>query len=142
MTTGHVRQRGGSWEVRLSAGTHPSTGRRRVLTRTVRGSRAAAELILWQLQVLDAEERGLDPPAGPREVEPAGPREVEPPGRTRWPLAPLLDAAPGLTLAQLERAGGLAAGTGRRWAAHGLTDEAADRVTIGLGLHPAMVWDW
>ena len=39
-----MRQRAsGSWELRVSAGTDPETGRRRYRTKTVRGTRAEAE---------------------------------------------------------------------------------------------------
>jgi hypothetical protein len=42
--TGHIRQRTqGSWEVRYSLGTNPTTGKRRVATATVRGTRKEAE---------------------------------------------------------------------------------------------------
>ena len=42
--SGSIRQRGrNSWELRVYAGTDPETGRRRWLTRTVRGSRTHAQ---------------------------------------------------------------------------------------------------
>jgi integrase len=42
--SGHVRERSpGSWEVRYSLGTDPKTGKRRIATKTVRGTRKVAE---------------------------------------------------------------------------------------------------
>src|SRR6266536_6218544 len=42
--TGHIRRRStGSWELRYSLGADPATGKRRVVTTTVRGDRKAAE---------------------------------------------------------------------------------------------------
>ena len=49
MARGHIRARGDAWELRVSAGTDPITGRRRVVTRTVRGSRPQAEKALTRL---------------------------------------------------------------------------------------------
>jgi integrase len=47
---GSLRQRGsGSFELRVYAGTEPETGRRRWMTRTVRGTRAEAERELREL---------------------------------------------------------------------------------------------
>lgn len=47
---GHVRERSqGSWELRYSLGTDPATGKRRMATATVRGSRRAAEQELRRL---------------------------------------------------------------------------------------------
>jgi integrase len=49
---GSIRQRGrGSFELRVYAGTDPDTGKRRWVTRTVRGSRADA---LRELKALAA----------------------------------------------------------------------------------------
>lgn len=45
MASGHVTKRGSSWRVVVDAGTDPVTGRRRQLTRTVRGSRREAEAV-------------------------------------------------------------------------------------------------
>jgi integrase len=50
---GSLRQRGrNSWELRVYAGTDPETGRRRWLTRTVRGSRTQAQRELVSLAAL------------------------------------------------------------------------------------------
>jgi integrase len=56
--TGHIRQRTqGSWEVRYSLGIHPATGKRRVATATVRGTRKEAERELRRLlRTLDTNE--------------------------------------------------------------------------------------
>jgi hypothetical protein len=49
-STGHIRQRSkGSWELRYSRGTDPATGKRLVVTTTVRGDRKAAERELRRL---------------------------------------------------------------------------------------------
>lgn len=45
MASGHVTKRGEAWRVVVDAGTDPVTGRRRQLTRTVRGSRREAESV-------------------------------------------------------------------------------------------------
>ncbi len=48
--TGHIRQRSPeSWEIRYSLGTNPTTGKRRTVTTTVRGSRKDAERELRRL---------------------------------------------------------------------------------------------
>jgi Phage integrase, N-terminal SAM-like domain len=48
--TGHIRQRSpDSWEIRYSLGTEPATGKRRIATTTVRGSRKDAEKELRRL---------------------------------------------------------------------------------------------
>jgi integrase len=48
--TGHIRQRSkDSWELRYSRGTNPATGKRLVVTTTVRGDRKAAERELRRL---------------------------------------------------------------------------------------------
>jgi hypothetical protein len=50
--TGHIRQRSpGSWELRHSPGTDAPTGKRRILTTTVRGDRKAAERELRRLNM-------------------------------------------------------------------------------------------
>jgi hypothetical protein len=42
-TTGHIRERSpGSWELRYSLGTDLATGKRRIATTTVRGTRKDA----------------------------------------------------------------------------------------------------
>ena len=48
--TGHIRERSpGAWELRYSLGTDPATGKRRMATTTVKGSRRAAEKELRRL---------------------------------------------------------------------------------------------
>ncbi|MPZ16186.1 MAG: hypothetical protein GEU73_17510, partial [Chloroflexi bacterium] len=60
---GSIRQRGrNSWELRVYAGTDPETGRRRWLTRTVRGSRTQAQREL----VSFAAQANVAPVAGAR----------------------------------------------------------------------------
>jgi integrase len=50
---GSIRQRGrNSWQIRVYAGTDPETGRRRQLTRTVRGSKTQAQRELRDLAAL------------------------------------------------------------------------------------------
>src|SRR5215469_4614909 len=60
--TGHIRQRSaGSFELRYSLGTDPTTGKRRIATGTVRGSRQDAEKELRRLlRTLDTNEH-VDP---------------------------------------------------------------------------------
>ena len=60
--TGHIRQRSpGSWEIRYSVGTDPTTGKRRVTTVTVKGSRRDAEKELRRrLRLVDTGEH-VDP---------------------------------------------------------------------------------
>lgn len=62
MPRGHIRQRGDTWELRVSAGTDPLTGRRRVVTRTFRGSRRDADRALTRLlgELDDGAHRGPD----------------------------------------------------------------------------------
>jgi hypothetical protein len=51
--SGSIRARGrNSWELRVYAGTHPETGQRRQVTRTVRGSRTEAQRELRSLVAL------------------------------------------------------------------------------------------
>jgi hypothetical protein len=48
--TGHIRERTpGAFELRYSLGTNPATGRRKIATATVRGSRKDAERELRRL---------------------------------------------------------------------------------------------
>ncbi len=48
--TGHIRERSpGSFELRYSLGTDPATGKRKVVTATIRGSRKDAEKELRRL---------------------------------------------------------------------------------------------
>jgi integrase len=60
--TGHIRERSsGSFEIRYSLGTEPATGKRRIATATVRGSRKEAERELRRLlRALDTGEH-VDP---------------------------------------------------------------------------------
>jgi integrase len=60
--TGHVRERSlGSWELRYSCGSDPATGKRRIATATVRGTRKDAERELRRLlRALDTGEH-VDP---------------------------------------------------------------------------------
>jgi hypothetical protein len=62
MSAGHIRQRApGSWELRYTLGTDPATGRRKVATATVRGTRKDAEKELRRLlRTLDTGEH-VDP---------------------------------------------------------------------------------
>lgn len=46
---GHIRKRGDAWELRVSAGSDPITGQRRVVTRTFRGRKDDAERALTKL---------------------------------------------------------------------------------------------
>lgn len=66
MPRGHIRKRGDAWELRVSAGSDPVTGRRRVITRTVRGSRTAANKALTKLlgEYDDGAHRGPDASLG------------------------------------------------------------------------------
>ncbi len=59
---GHVRERSpGSWELRYSLGTDPATGKRRVVTTSIKGKREAAEKELRRrLRMLDTGEH-VDP---------------------------------------------------------------------------------
>jgi integrase len=61
-SSGHIRQRSkGSWELRYSRGTDPATGKRLVVTTTVKGDRKAAERELRRLlRTLDTGEH-VDP---------------------------------------------------------------------------------
>jgi integrase len=60
--TGHIRQRTpGSWELRYDFGTDPATGKRRIATTTIRGTRKDAEKELRRLlRTLDTGEH-VDP---------------------------------------------------------------------------------
>lgn len=66
MARGHIRERGDTFELRVSAGTDPATGRRRVVTRTVRGTRAKAEKELTKLlgELDEGAHRGPDATLG------------------------------------------------------------------------------
>lgn len=58
MARGHIRQRGDRWELRVYAGTDPLTGRERRITRTVGGTRKAAERALTAL-LREVDERAV-----------------------------------------------------------------------------------
>jgi integrase len=49
---GHLRRRGGAWQLVVDAGRDPLTGKRRQITRTVRANRREAERQLTQLVAL------------------------------------------------------------------------------------------
>lgn len=64
---GHVRKRGkDSWEVRFDAGPDPTTGKRRQVSRAVRGIRKEAEAVLASL--IARYESGIDIPRGKQTV--------------------------------------------------------------------------
>src|SRR5581483_12134718 len=48
---GHLRKRGKTWQVIVSSGHDPVTGRRRQISRTVPGTKRDAEAVLAQLLV-------------------------------------------------------------------------------------------
>jgi hypothetical protein len=58
-----------------------------------------------------------------------------------WPLQPLLDASD-LTPTRLAAELGLSSTVVRLAGRRGLTDVQADEWSIGLGVHPLMVWGW
>lgn len=66
MGRGHKRKRGDAWELRVSAGSDPVTGRRRVITRTFRGSARDADRALTKLlaELDDGAHRGPDASLG------------------------------------------------------------------------------
>jgi len=60
---GHIRKRGkGSWTVVIDLGRDPTTGKRKQLWRSVRGSKREAEALLAQL--LHQRDMGIDAPPG------------------------------------------------------------------------------
>ena len=60
---GHICQRSrGSWSIVVSAGTHPGTGQRRRIWRTVRGTKRQAEIELSRL--IAGHDRGITPATG------------------------------------------------------------------------------
>lgn len=63
--------------------------------------------------------------------------------RGRWPVSALLEVTR-RPIAEIAVAAGYSGRSGNRWARSGwLTDEAADRASIALGEHPAVIWpDW
>lgn len=54
----------------------------------------------------------------------------------RWPIEPLVEAT-GLTASAIRREV-----VGFPGGVQYLTDELADRMAVGFGLHPVMVWGW
>ena len=145
-----MRQRGeSSWELRVYLGTDPETGRRRYASRTVRGTKRAAQVALAEL----VEQAAIAPAVGARStvakllgewVAAASPswsastvRQVE--SVVRRHLFPRLGpvTVSELTTAQIDacygelRRSGLSAGTVRR--IHGVLHAA---------LAQAMRWDW
>jgi len=64
---GHIRKRGkDSWEVRVDIGRDPTTGKRRQVSRTVRGRKRDAEALLASL--ISQHELGIDAPRGRQTV--------------------------------------------------------------------------
>lgn len=59
MASGHIARRPSSWRVVVDAGRDPRTGKRRQLTRTVRGSRRDAEAVRNKLLAEIAEGRAI-----------------------------------------------------------------------------------
>jgi integrase len=59
-TVGSVRQKAGGWEVRLSIGIDPRTGRRRQISRYVSGTRAEAEQVLLRLRLEQGDGRQIE----------------------------------------------------------------------------------
>jgi integrase len=60
---GHMRERSGAWELRVYAGRDPRTGRKRYVSRTVRGGKREAQRTLAALVVSVGRE--LSAPEGP-----------------------------------------------------------------------------
>jgi integrase len=78
---GSIRQRGtGSFELRVYAGTDPDTGRRRWVTRTVRGTRAEAQRQLGELSA----HANIAPAVGARTTVAELLDQWFAKGRTRW----------------------------------------------------------
>lgn len=123
VSAGTIRRRGNAWQVQVSMGRRPD-GRRLRRSVTVYSLESARSL----LGQLSGRSEGS---------------EVTAPATRRWPLEPLLAASGCATVSAIEARTGLPRGIGRRWVTHGLTDDAADRVAVALGRHPAEVWpDW
>ena len=60
--TGHVRARNGAWEIRYSLGTDSATGKRKIVTTTVKGGKKDAERELRRLlRTVDTGEHAADP---------------------------------------------------------------------------------
>lgn len=113
------------WEVAVDLGRRYTPGRgwhRPRRTRQVSGSRAHAEAALRELATVAASPR----------------RRL-----AEFPLEDLL-AAVRVPLSELAVTAGFDPSAQRRWLASGrLTEDAADRLALAAGLHPAIVWpDW
>ena len=81
--TGHIRERSpGSFELRYSLGTDPATGKRKVATTTVRGSRKDAEKVMALVRAEDPEGAHEDHLAKRRATEPRAERPPPRGGRT------------------------------------------------------------
>ena len=63
---GHIRKRGDSWEVRVDIGRDPVTGKRRQMSRSVRGRKRDAEAAVASL--ISQHEAGIDAPRGKQTV--------------------------------------------------------------------------
>src|SRR5438132_1899913 len=64
---GHIRKRGDAWEVRVDIARDPVTGKRRQLSRTVKGRKRDAEAVAASL--ISQHEAGIDAPRGRQTVE-------------------------------------------------------------------------
>src|SRR5207249_5499334 len=63
---GHIRKRGDAWEVRVDVTRDPVTGKRRQLSRTVKGRKRDAEAVAASL--ISQQEAGVDTPRGRQTV--------------------------------------------------------------------------
>src|SRR2546426_5124096 len=63
---GHIRKRGDAWEVRVDIARDPVTGKRRQLSRTVKGRKRDAEAVAASL--ISQHEAGIDSPRGRQTV--------------------------------------------------------------------------
>lgn len=147
--SGHVRQRGRSFEARLR-GRDPVTGERRVLTRSA-PTRAQAEALIesWleyfgtappdlapRIPVTAPPRRRRSPLARPRSI-------VRPASVRRLPLEPLLAAVGRPPKHRFADAVGVHAKQVYRWLEYGVTEVQADELACRLDLHPAIIWpDW
>ena len=66
MATGHIRKRGEAWQLIVAAGRDPVTGRKRYVSRTVRGPKREAQAVLNRLlvEVGDGAHQGTDATVG------------------------------------------------------------------------------
>ena len=145
-----TERRPGYWQARVHVGLDPVTGKRREVTRAVKGDRAKADKLLREL-VGEVDERR--PAAGPttavarRRARPSTRRRKRrpaPAGPTRLPFAPLEAAlvrdTGGCNVALWARRLGVNRGTVYHWEHDGVPVMAADGAAIRLGLHPALIW--